>query len=717
MSKSSRRRARTKARKHAPQRRAPVVPAKAPVAIGKAPVAAAPSTVAAIARRELLAILRSPFGWAVAAVFLFFASGFGFVGSVIAGQQASIDGIYQVVTGVLILVLAPVLTLRFRAPGGYRVVIGRWLGASGFYLLLILTTLVYVVLLAIYAPGRQLDLGLIAATYIGMLVAGAAAVAIALFASSLTRNRVAAYLLGVGLLVVVWYSTFMVGSFSGSARNDLLDYVSGFNRYQSFSLGLLTVPDVVYFVSLGLGALLLGTMVSRSRRSGTAMTASVLIVLIVLIGSNVLASRTQRSLDLTRGGLNTLSSQSLNAANRLNSDLHVVGMFRPGAGNGQPEAEALIALYRTQNQRITYRRENVDSDNSDVKRYAIKEPNTVVLDYNGRSELLMPGFQGEADFTAALLALESGRAPLVCWAIGDGERGLKDVNEATGYSGVGDVLSKNSFSTRDLIIAQATSIPIDCDMLAIVDPTAPLPAQSVKGVDEYLAAGGKLLIAAEPWAKDAQSTQSLNSVLEPYGLSFSSALVIETEPSRHASLDATTLAITGYGTSPVTRDLQGRVSFFPLATAITGTPAPTAMATPIATTSGTSYAIASPRSLQDLGRKSGDAPGPFTLMETIERPAGTRKTRIVVVGTPGFAENRTLPPDNSDANLELVLASFQWLAEWDALVSFPPKGARALPLALSQQDQSALIFITTVVLPGLMVFVGGVIWWRRRVFV
>jgi ABC-type uncharacterized transport system involved in gliding motility auxiliary subunit len=104
-------------------------------------------------------------------------------------------------------------------------------------------------------------------------------------------------------------------------------------------------------------------------------------------------------------------------------------------------------------------------------------------------------------------------------------------------------------------------------------------------------------------------------------------------------------------------------------------------------------------------------------METIERPAGAKKTRIVVVGTPGFAEKRTLPPNNSDANLELVLASFQWLAEWDALVSFPPKGARALPLALSQQDQSALIFITTVLLPGLMVFVGGVIWWRRRVFV
>ncbi|OLC63670.1 MAG: hypothetical protein AUG06_07380 [Actinobacteria bacterium 13_1_20CM_2_65_11] len=722
MSKSSRRRARTKARKHiAAQRRLQVAAVKAPVAVAKAQVVAAP-TITAIARRQIWALVRAPSGWAIAAVFLFFTSGFGFIGSVIAGQQASVDGIYQVVTGVLTLVLAPVITLRLAAEPptpvaarAYQVIAGRWLGAFGFYVLLIATTLVYVVLLAVYVRGEQLDFGLIAVTYVGMLAAGAAAVAIAVFATSLTRNRAAGYLLGVGFLVVAWYSTFVVGSFSGSARNDLLDYVSGFNRYQSFSLGLLTLPDTLYFVSLALGALFLAIPVTMFRRSlGTAVTA---VVLIVLIAANVLASRTPLSLDLTRDRVNTLTPQSANAAKDLGSDLQVIGLFRPGAGNGQAEAEALIALYRMQNPHVTYRRENVDTDSTDVKRYAIKEPNTIVLDYKGRSELLMPGSQGEADFTAALLALESARVPLVCWAIGDGERGLKDINEATGYSGVADLLSRNSFLTRDLIIAQATSIPSDCDELAIVDPTAALPAQSVKAVDDYLAAGGKLLIAAEPWAKVAQSTQSLNAVLEPYGVGFSGALVIETDPSRHASQDATTLAVSGYGSSPVAREIQGTVSFFPLATSITGTPAPAATATPIATTSGTSYAIASPRSLQDLGRKAADASGPFNVMEAIEQPAGAKRTRIVIVGSPGFAENRTLPPNNSDANLELALASFQWLSEQDSLVSFPPKAARALPLALAQQDQSTLIFITSVLLPGLMVFGGVAVWWRRRVFV
>jgi len=84
----------------------------------------------------------------------------------------------------------------------------------------------------------------------------------------------------------------------------------------------------------------------------------------------------------------------------------------------------------------------------------------------------------------------------------------------------------------------------------------------------------------------------------------------------------------------------------------------------------------------------------------------------VIVGTAGFAENRTL----LDANLELVLASFQWLAEQDSLISVPPKPSRAMPLPLTQQDQSTLIFITGVLMPGLMVFGGVMTWWRRRVF-
>jgi ABC-2 type transport system permease protein len=282
VSKSSRRRARTKARKQIAGRhvRSDAVRVKAATAPARiaAPVQVLPReswvrTIGAISRRELVALLRAPLGWGIAAVFLFFASGFGFIGTVIAGQQASFDGIYQVINGLLTLALVPLLTLRLRAVVATRIpardhelVAGRWLGAFAFYVLLIAMTVVYVGLLEIYVRGQSLDFGLIGATYVGLLAVGAAAIAIGVLASGVVNNRVVAYVLSLALIGWVWYSTFVAGSFSGTARIDFLDYVSAFNRYQSFSLGQLALRDAVYFASLTLGALVLATPLLRSRR-------------------------------------------------------------------------------------------------------------------------------------------------------------------------------------------------------------------------------------------------------------------------------------------------------------------------------------------------------------------------------------------------------------------------------------------------------------------
>ena len=453
------------------------------------------------------------------------------------------------------------------------------------------------------------------------------------------------------------------------------------------------------------------------RRAATLSAVAVIAVFAVLVGINVLASRTAQAWDLTRAQNNTLAPQSVLAARRLGSDLQVIGLFHPGAGNGQVEAEALIALYQQQSPHVLYRTADPDKDPADVKQYGVTEENTVVLVYRDRTELLLQGSQSEQDFTSALLKLESNTVPTVCWAIGDGERELTDGNVKTGYSAVAEMFSKNNFADRQLIIAGTTAIPADCSVLAVVDPTTALPAATVDAIHAYLAAGGRLFVAAEPWARDPTATASLSSILTPYGLAFSGALVVESDPAHAAEQDPTNPAVATYGASPITADVAGIVSFYPQATAITGRPAGAAKLVRLAETTSGSYAITQIRS--DVSRHAGDAPGPFTLMATLEQAAssaGSARTRIVMVGTPGFAQNGTLPPHNNDANLALTLGAFQWLAGQDAFIALPPKPDRALPLALTQQDQSNLIFITAVLMPGLIVLAGVVVWWRRRVF-
>ena len=439
-----------------------------------------------------------------------------------------------------------------------------------------------------------------------------------------------------------------------------------------------------------------------------------LAVVAVLVAVNVFVSKSPQVWDLTRAGNNTLAPQSVLAAKRLSKELVVVGLFVPGSGNGQPEAEALIALYAAQSPNVKYSSEDPTRDPAIVKKYGVTQTNTVVLDYGGKTELLLQGSQSEQDFTSALLKLESDRTPMVCWAVGDGERALTDTNQSTGYSAVATLLGNNNFAHQDVLPAAQTSIPSTCDELVILDPTSALPDAAVKAVDAYLAGGGRLLVAAEPWAKDPTSTDSVNAILKPYGVAFSGALVIEGDPSRAVAQNPTIPAVVDYGRSPITADIQGIVSFYPETTSITGTPAAGVKAVSISSTSAGSYGI--PKIRSDLSRQKGDLPGPFTIMQTLEQPAGGGKTRIVAVGTQAFAQNGTLPPNNNDANLELILGSLQWLAGQDDLIALPPKPDRALPLSLTQDQQSTVIFITAVLMPGVIVVAGVAVWWRRRIF-
>jgi ABC-2 type transport system permease protein len=448
---------------------------------------------------------------------------------------------------------------------------------------------------------------------------------------------------------------------------------------------------------------------NRRLSSGSASVLLSALVLVVLVALNVLASRGTQSWDLTRSGLNTLAPQSVLAAKRLDSDLTVIGLFRTAPGNGQTQAEALVALYQAQSPRIVYRSASFDTDIAYVRKYSVSEPGTLVLDYRGKTQLLTPALQTEQDFTSALLKLESDRAPVVCWAAGLGGRSRSDAGQ-NGYSSVADVLARNNFTTRDLLMADLTGIPSDCDEVVLIGPAVSLSAAAVKEVGDYMVAGGSLLIAGDPWSQTPAAASSLNDVLKPYGVGFSGGLVVEPDASR--AFNEITPAAFAYGISPITRDIQGFASLFPQTTAIVGTPGATATAVVIATTTDRSYSIGTAR--QDLTRQAADTPGPFRIMETLELPAGQKTARIAMIGTSALAENQILPPSSNDANLELMLGTFQWLAREDALISLPPKPPRALPLTLTQQDQSTVIFVTVFLMPGLIVFAGIMVWWRRR---
>jgi len=249
--------------------------------------------VAVIARRELGAYFVSPIGYVVAAVLMIVVSLLGYLSQIVLQSPIGMDSVFSLFA-LLMVFFTPLYTMRLLAEErrsgtlelllttpvrDWEVVVGKWLAGLVFYLATAAFTLVYPVLIAIYDPVRThylvaghqisipgLDPGPLLTGYLGLILVGAAWVALGLLASSLTSNQIIAAIIGIGLLVFFEYLAGALGLVVPGQMSNFFNYLSAGNRAQSFSQGRLVAQDVVYFLSLVLGSLLLSARVLESRR-------------------------------------------------------------------------------------------------------------------------------------------------------------------------------------------------------------------------------------------------------------------------------------------------------------------------------------------------------------------------------------------------------------------------------------------------------------------
>src|SRR5262245_20698103 len=143
------------------------------------------------------------------------------------------------------------------------------------------------------------------------------------------------------------------------------------------------------------------------------------------------------------------------------------------------------------------------------------------------------------------------------------------------------------------------------------------------------------------------------------------------------------------------------------------TPAGDTAGVNLASSTDRSYAVAQQRT--NLDKRAVDRAGPFVLMQALEQkhPAG-KTTRIVLSGSSGLAENRTMPPFADGSNPDLLLASLDWTSEQDTLISIGPKPAAAGSLTLSDRDVRVNEVLTLGVMPLLVIAIGALVFIRGR---
>ena len=233
-------------------------------------------TIRAVAFKEIQIYFSSPVAYIVALIFMAL-SGFFFVRDL--GNpfpEASLSNFFQGAT-FLLIPLAPALTMRLLAEEqklgtiellltspvrDWEVILGKYLASFVFLLFLLSLTSYYVILLLVFATP---DPGPIYSGYLGLLLYGAAALAVGILTSTLTSNQIIAAVVGTGILVVL-YATSFIGDVVTGVWATIFNQLGFTSHFNDFDRGIIDSTHIVYFVTVTALFLFLSIRALESRR-------------------------------------------------------------------------------------------------------------------------------------------------------------------------------------------------------------------------------------------------------------------------------------------------------------------------------------------------------------------------------------------------------------------------------------------------------------------
>lgn len=223
-----------------------------------------------IARKELASFFDSLTAYILLIVF-FGLSGFFtwmYGSDVFYTNQASLQSFFSVAYWTLFFFI-PALTMKMIAEENssgtiellltksitdWQVILGKFLSVLLLIIIALLLTIPYYI--SVSAMG-SIDQGATLCGYLGLILMSMVYTSIGLFASSITKNQIVAFLLSlfIGVFFLIIFGV-LSDNFTGFLGG-VLNYLDLSTHYQSISRGVIDSRDIIYFLSISLFGLIL----------------------------------------------------------------------------------------------------------------------------------------------------------------------------------------------------------------------------------------------------------------------------------------------------------------------------------------------------------------------------------------------------------------------------------------------------------------------------
>ncbi len=485
---------------------------------------------------------------------------------------------------------------------------------------------------------------------------------------------------------------------------------------------------------------------SSSRRlANFNVVITVLFGLFILIAVNYLSYRHYIRKDLSLNKYYQLTPKSIEILKNLKEPIKITTYFLNSPI--QSQVDGLLQEYQFKGgEKIKIERvdpaKNIERAEELAKKFKFTgEENLVIFEYKDRSKYIsekdladfdggnpmmggggprkVRSFKGEQQFTSAIQTLLEGKASKIYFTTGHGEKDLADTS-AKGLSDIAIRMKGANLTTEAINLTQVGEIPNEVDALVIAGPKAPFNPAEIQAISTYLQAKGKIILMQDP-----QVVSGLEPLLEQYGIKFQNNVIIT---KAMMSLGSGMTAVSNeaaaiaekYADHPVSNFLKGYNFMIPGARGVqvleNADPSIKSKVTALVSTGSESWGETNFTDKKPLFDPLTDLKGPITAIalydggEVPGEGVNVVGTRVVAIGSSSFIVNRNI----DGTGVDFITSLLNWMTKKETVLGISPKIPQEYALNLSPMQMTSITWVALVIIPGVTLFIGILVWYRRR---
>ena len=435
------------------------------------------------------------------------------------------------------------------------------------------------------------------------------------------------------------------------------------------------------------------------------------LVLLLVVGAiGYLSTRYFHEADWTANGRSSLSAESRAVLATLDGPVEIVSYANP-QGDLRQTVAGYLQRYQQVKPDLTLRFVDPQLDPAKMRELGITVDGALIIHYRDREQRLDE--LSERSLTNALERLVRGNDRIVAFVTGDDERradGKANADLGTFMA----QLEGRGMRAVPLNFSQVAAVPEHTDLVVLASPTLALPPGAVQALVTYVQNGGNLLWLTEPGNDDL----GLKPLATTLSVRVLPGVLVDGSGAALGLKDPRMIALGDYVPNAITRGFT-LTTLFPQVSALAQVAQGDWAVHAFLRSSIQSWTEFKPidnSKPSDIrfDAAAGELKGPldfgFALSRLSPSPDKSEQ-RVVVIGDGDFISNSFLGNGGNRAMGERV---FDWLLGDDKLVDLPPRGAPDRIIQISQLELSVVSVGFLIVLPLLLLLIGGLIVWRRR---